>query len=128
MREANVTAVGDQSVLIVASAELVEGSGAGVPAGQAARPEADVLAQAEAAAKTPAGALKSRAGLQGQGSGSPCITPANHPTPPSASWCVCYCAQRVNSADAPPAPASPPQPPIMRLATSSLQGRQAGIH
>ena len=105
IQEANVSAVGDAHVLIIAKAELMEAGAAPAaePAAVAAvaaaaptaaapgavkqEPEAmqtDVPAAApEAAAKTPAAALKSSAALA---KSSPYATPANHPTPPSAAW------------------------------------------
>ena len=83
-----MSAVGGAHVLIVAKAELVHG-GAGVPAtAEAKQASAAVPKAEEAAAKTPATALKSAAGVLAKGSPyTGAATPANHPTPPSAGWC-----------------------------------------
>lgn len=86
VHEGSISAIGDSHVLIVAKAELLQGGpgAAGEPASGAAEvaKQEPVSMQIEAA-KTPAAALKSSAALS---KSSPCITPASHPTPPSAGW------------------------------------------
>lgn len=89
-----MSAVGGAHVLIVAKAELLHGGAAGAPANAAAKQDAEATGSAsapkaeEAAAKTPATALKSAAGVLTKGSPyTGGATPANHPTPPSAGWC-----------------------------------------
>ncbi|PSC74786.1 Replication A 70 kDa DNA-binding subunit isoform A [Micractinium conductrix] len=100
VQEGNVSAVGGGHVLIVARAELVPAGMSNDTAaveglapvkeeaqeGGAAKPEpmaTDGPCAAEAAAKTPAAALKKSDGLA---KASPYATPAAHPTPPSAGW------------------------------------------
>lgn len=95
-----MSAVGGGHVLIVARAELVPAGMSNDTAaveglapvkeeaqeGGAAKPEpmaTDGPCAAEAAAKTPAAALKKSDGLA---KASPYATPAAHPTPPSAGW------------------------------------------
>jgi hypothetical protein len=104
LQEANLTAVGESHVLIVAKAELLEqqapaatpgdasaaksapspaavAPAATLPKQEPAGPETAAPMQVEpAVAKTPAAALKT-AGVQRP-------TPGNHPTPPSAGWCA----------------------------------------
>lgn len=95
VHEGSISAIGDSHVLIVAKAELLQGGpgAAGEPASGAAEvaKQEPVSMQIEAA-KTPAAALKSSAALS---KSSPCITPASHPTPPSAGWCVMHAPRGV---------------------------------
>lgn len=96
VQEANVSAVGDGHLLIVAKAELLGAgehvaaklAGASAVAATPAEPMQGVAAPvepaAEAAAKTPAAALRKTSAALAKT--SPYATPANHPTPPSAGW------------------------------------------
>ncbi|KAL4439681.1 hypothetical protein ABPG75_002682 [Micractinium tetrahymenae] len=96
VQEANVSAVGDGHLLIVAKAQLLEAGfnaamkeeeGSMATAVAAEPMQTDALpaeAAGEAAAKTPAAALKKTSAALAKN--SPYATPANHPTPPSAGW------------------------------------------
>lgn len=96
VQEANVSAIGSGHLLIVAKAELLGagddaavklegGSTATAPTAEQMQTDAPPAEQAaEAAAKTPAAALKTQSAALAKT--SPYATPGNHPTPPSAGW------------------------------------------